>query len=50
MLGLLILDGRSARIRLHRSTGSAAAPGAPSDVDIEIVEDMSMTDARRIIT
>ena len=50
MLGLLILDGRSARIRLHRSIGSAAPHGAPSDADIEIVADMSMTDARRIIT
>ena len=50
MLGLLILDGRSARIRLHRAIGSAAPHGAPSDADIEIVEDMSMTEARRVIT
>ncbi len=50
MLGLLILDGRSARIRLHRSIGLAPPHGAPSDADIEIVTEMSLTDAPRVIT
>jgi hypothetical protein len=50
MLGLLILDGRSAQIRLHRSTGTAATDGANGGADIEIVEDMSMTEARRVVT
>jgi len=50
MLGLLILDGRSARIRLHRATGTVAKPGEKSSADIEIVADMSMTEARRVVT
>lgn len=50
ILGLLILDGRSAQIRLHRSTRTAAPDRARSSADIEIVEDMSMTEARRVVT
>jgi len=48
-LALLILDGRSARVRLERSVRTEASDEREASVDIAITEDLSLTEAPRVI-
>jgi hypothetical protein len=48
MLALLILDGRSARVVLERAVRTEASGEHEAGTDLEITEDLSLTDARRV--
>jgi hypothetical protein len=50
MLALLILDGRSARVVLERAVRTDGSGEREVGTDLEITEDLSLTDARRVTT
>lgn len=50
MLALLILDGRSARLRLERAVRTQPSDGRATDMDLTIAEELSLTEAPRVTT
>jgi hypothetical protein len=50
MLALLILDGRAARVVLERAVRTAASDEREAGIDLAVVEDLSLTEARRVTT
>lgn len=48
-LALLILDGRSARVRLERSVRTEASDEREARVDLALTEDLSLTELPRVI-
>ncbi|MGZ6268637.1 MAG: alkaline phosphatase D family protein [Candidatus Limnocylindrales bacterium] len=49
-LGLLILDGRSARVRLERAVRTKASNGRRPGTDMQITDDLLLTELPRVIT
>ena len=49
-LALLVFDGDSARVRLERSIRVEGTDEHESGVDMALTEDMSLTEAPRVIT
>ncbi len=48
-LALLILDGRSARVRLERAVRTEASDEREASVDLALTEDLSLTEAPRVV-
>jgi phosphodiesterase/alkaline phosphatase D-like protein len=47
-LALLVLDGRSANVVLERAVQGKASANRESRADLEVIEDLSLTEARRV--